>query len=88
MSDNPIRDASGQFVKGNPGGPGRPRSAISRGAVELDEIGAEMGKQLLQVMMDKALAGDMQAANLLLSRIWPSRMKDCTAGRSITMPCI
>jgi hypothetical protein len=73
MSDDLARDDHGRFAVGNAGGPGRPRSAVSRGAVELDEIGADMGKQLLQVMMDKAMAGDTEAAKLLLSRIWPAR---------------
>ena len=74
MTDDDIeRDGNGQFVKGNRGGPGRPRSAVSRGAVALDEMGADAGKQIVQVMLDKALAGDTRAAELLLSRIWPTR---------------
>ena len=73
MSDDIARDGNGQFANGNRGGPGRPRNAISRGAVELDEMGADMGKKLLRLMMDKALAGDMRAADVLLSRIWPAR---------------
>ncbi len=71
--DNPTHDSSGKFAKGNRGGPGRPRSAISRGAVVLDEMGAEVGKQLFQVLVDKALAGDMRATDMLLSRVWPTR---------------
>src|SRR5471030_1980171 len=74
MTDDSIeRDSNGQFVKGNRGGPGRPRSVVSRGAVVLDEMGADAGKQIVQVMLDKALDGDMRAADLLLSRIWPAR---------------
>src|SRR5450432_3356203 len=74
MTDDSIeRDSSGQFIKGNRGGPGRPRSAVSRGAVALDEMGADAGKQIVQVMLDKALAGDTRAADLLLLRIWPAR---------------
>lgn len=73
MSDDIARDSNGRFAMGNSGGPGRPRSAISRSAVALDEMGAEQGRKLVQVLLDRALAGDMQAANLLLSRIWPAR---------------
>jgi hypothetical protein len=73
MSDDIARDSNGQFAPGNCGGPGRPRSAISRGAVELDAMGAEAGKKLVQVMLERALDGDMRAADLLLSRIWPAR---------------
>ena len=46
---------------------------MSRGAVALDEMGAEAGKKIVQVMLDRALDGDMRAADLLLSRIWPAR---------------
>ena len=73
MSDDIARDGNGQFAPGNRGGPGRPRSAVSRGAVALDAMGAEAGKNLVQVMLDRALDGDMRAADLLLSRIWPVR---------------
>lgn len=72
MSDTPARDANGYFAKGNPGGPGRPRS-IKRSAVMLDELGAGVGEQVFQVIVDKALAGDLRAAELLLSRVWPTR---------------
>ncbi len=67
------RDAKGHFAKGNRGGPGRPRSPVSRGAVALDEMGADAGKKIFQAMLDKALAGDTRAADLLFSRIWPKR---------------
>ena len=73
MTDRVEREGNGHFAKGNRGGPGRPRSVVSRGAVVLDGMGAEAGKQLVQVMLDKALAGDTRAADLLLSRIWPAR---------------
>ncbi len=71
--DSVERDGKGQFVKGTRGGPGRPRSVVSRGAVALDAMGADVGKKIVQVMVDRALDGDMRAADLLLSRIWPAR---------------
>ena len=73
MTDDIARDGNGQFAPGNRGGPGRPRSTVSRGAVALDEMGADSGKKLVQVLLDRALEGDMRAADLLLSRIWPTR---------------
>jgi hypothetical protein len=72
MSDTSTRDANGYFAKGNPGGPGRPRS-LSRKAVVLDELGAGVSEQVLQMIVDKALAGDLRAAEMLLSRVWPMR---------------
>jgi hypothetical protein len=72
MSDTSPRDANGYFAKGNPGGPGRPRS-LSRKAVVLDELGAGVSEQVLQMIVDKALAGDLRAADMLLSRVWPTR---------------
>jgi hypothetical protein len=71
--DDIERDSNGHFAPGNRGGPGRPRSAISRSAVALDAMGADVGKKIVQVMVDRALDGDMRAADLLLSRIWPAR---------------
>ena len=72
MSDTLARDSNGYFAKGNSGGPGRPRS-IKRSALVLDELGAGVGEQIFQVIVDKALAGDLRAAELLLSRVWPTR---------------
>jgi hypothetical protein len=63
------RDGSGRFAAGNPGGPGNPyarrvaalRSALV-GAVTVDDM-CELARGLLE----KAKAGDMTAARLLLS---------------------
>ena len=73
MSETSTHDDNGKFAKGNPGGPGRPRSTVSRSAVALDERGAGVGEQVFQVIVDKALAGDLRAAEILLSRVWPTR---------------
>jgi hypothetical protein len=72
MSESSTHDENGRFAKGNPGGPGRPRS-IRHSATVLDQLGAEVGEQVFQVIVDKALAGDLRAAELLLSRVWPTR---------------
>jgi hypothetical protein len=69
----PVRHGNGQFAKGNPGGPGRPRNAVSRAAITLDEIGADAAETILRTIVDKALAGDMRAAEMILSRAWPMR---------------
>ena len=72
MSENSTHDENGRFAKGNPGGPGRPRS-IRHSATLLDALGADVGEEIFQVIVDKAKAGDLRAAELLLSRIWPTR---------------
>jgi hypothetical protein len=69
----PIRHGNGHFAKGNPGGPGRPRNAVSRAALTLDQIGADAAETILRNIVDKALAGDMRAAEMVLSRAWPMR---------------
>jgi hypothetical protein len=76
-----VRHRNGHFAKGNPGGPGRPRNAVSRAAVTLDEIGADAAEAIVRNIVDKALAGDMRAAEMVLSRAWPMRR-----GRPIDIP--
>lgn len=75
------RTRNGHFATGTPGGPGRPRKAVCAGAVALDAIGAEAAQAIVRAIVDKALAGDMRAAELVLSRTWPSRR-----GRPIDIP--
>jgi hypothetical protein len=72
-SISPVRRANGHFAKGNAGGPGRPRKAVCDGAVTLDAIGADAAEAIVRAIVDKALAGDMRAAELVLSRAWPMR---------------
>jgi hypothetical protein len=69
---SPVRESNGHFAKGNPGGPGRPRS-VGRGAAALDAIGTEVGEAVVRVIVEKALAGDLRAAEMVLSRAWPHR---------------
>ena len=68
------RLGDGRFAKGNPGGPGRPRgNAVTRSAAELDELGADIGRELMNVVIEQARAGNLKAAEIVLSRIWPAR---------------
>lgn len=68
------RHSNGRFAKGNPGGPGRPRgTALSRSALALDELGADVGRELMNVVVEQAKAGNLRAAELVLSRVWPAR---------------
>ena len=74
MSDVPSSDfrlANGQFAKGNPGGPGRPR-AVDR-AREFDQRVAEAGPELIEALLTVAKAGNLRAIEMALDRVWPVR---------------
>jgi hypothetical protein len=67
------RLSNGQFAKGNPGGPGRPRSAVSAAAAALDQAAVDAHQELMQVVLDQARAGNLKATEMLWARIWPLR---------------
>lgn len=64
------RDPRGRFVRGNPGGPGRPRNpkvlrlqAAFRAAITPKRL-----RELALTLWNQAMRGDTQAARLLLDR--------------------
>lgn len=60
-----------KWLPGQSGNPaGRPRGSRNK-RTELVEEFAKEGSALARVVMDKALAGDMQAANIALARLSP-----------------
>ena len=61
------------FEPGNPGGPGRPAGSRNKATLVLDQIADDAGKAILKKMVEAAKDGDMRAADLVLSRIWPVR---------------
>jgi len=67
------RTSKGRFGPGNPGGPGRPRSAVSAAAAALDQAAIEAQRELMNVVLDKARAGDLKAIEMLWARVWPLR---------------
>jgi hypothetical protein len=67
------RAPNGRFGLGNPGGPGRPRSAVSAAAAALDQAAIEAQRELMNVVLDKARAGDLKAIEMLWARVWPLR---------------
>jgi hypothetical protein len=73
MSGSEVRDANGRFVKGHPGGPGRPRNPVTEAIADLDRLGIEVAQRLIGVIAEQALKGDLKAANMLLQRVWPVR---------------
>ena len=70
---NPRRDGNGRFARGNPGGPGRPRSAVSAAASALDQAAADAHQELMRIVLEQARAGNLEATKMLWSRIWPVR---------------
>jgi hypothetical protein len=73
MSESEVRDDNGRFVKGHPGGPGRPRNAVAIAIGELDRLGLEVAERLIGVVAEEALKGNLKAAEMLLQRVWPVR---------------
>lgn len=55
-----------------PGNPGRPKGARHVALVALDAIGAEGAADVLRKVVEAAKGGDMRAADILLSRLWPA----------------
>ena len=69
-----------RFQPGNPGGPGRPAGPRNKATMALDKIADDAGEDILNKMVEAAKTGDMRAADLVLSRIWPVRK-----GRPLTL---
>jgi hypothetical protein len=63
----------GMFEPGGPGGPGRREGSRNKATLVLDQIADGAGEEILRTMVEAAKGGDMRAAELILSRIWPVR---------------
>lgn len=73
-SKNGEKSPSGRpFEKGNPGGPGRPAGSRNRATLLLDKLAEGDGKDILAKTIEAAKAGDLRAADIVLSRVWPVR---------------
>lgn len=64
------RRADGRF---GPGNPGRPKGAKHEALKLLDQIGTDNAEAVMRKVCEKAMAGDMKAAELVLRRLWPER---------------
>jgi hypothetical protein len=69
------RDASGKWVKGCGPGPGRPKGEPCTVARLLRGKWVDDAEQIADMIKEKALAGDLEAAKIVLERIYP-RPKD------------
>ncbi|WP_241671198.1 DUF5681 domain-containing protein [Dankookia rubra] len=68
------RDHAGRWQPGGSGNPaGRPRGARHEALLALDAIGADNAYEVMRAVVGAARAGDMRAAEILLSRLWPQR---------------
>ena len=63
-----------RFTPGTSGNPsGRPRGSRHTALLALDRIGAEGAEDVMRSVVSAAKNGDMQAAGILLKRLWPER---------------
>ena len=75
----------GLFEPSGPGGPGRRAGSRNKATLALDKIADDAGEDILKKMIEAAKDGDMRAADLVLSRIWPARKSRPIA---LTLPAI
>jgi len=77
------RGAGGRFAAGNKASPGRPQG---RGAVAemRDALAADLGG-IIDTVRAKAMAGDMQAASIILDRLVPS-LRPVEIPTAVSMP--
>ncbi len=64
----------GRFPPGQSGNPaGKLPGTRNAALVALDAIGTDNAREVMQAVVDAARGGDMRAAEILLSRLWPQR---------------
>lgn len=61
------------FEPGHPGGPGRPAGSRNKATLLLDKLAEDDAEGVLRKQIELAKAGDQRAAELVLSRVWPTR---------------
>jgi hypothetical protein len=69
-----------QFEPGHPGGPGRPAGSRNKATLVLDALADGEAEAVLKATIDRAKEGDLRAAEVILSRVWPQRK-----GRPVTL---
>lgn len=68
------------FKRGHSGGPGRPQGSRNRATLMLDAIADGEAEDVLKKTIERAKEGDLRAAEIILSRVWPQRK-----GRAVTL---
>ena len=72
--ENSDRKQGSRWQPGELGNPaGKPRGARNRVLLALDQIGEEAAAEVLGAAVTAAKGGDLGAASLILSRVWPGR---------------
>ncbi len=79
-SKNDKKTRGKPFEPGNPGGPGRPAGSRNRATLLLDKLAETDGRDILTKTIEAAKGGDLRAADIVLSRVWPVRR----GGRPVT----
>jgi uncharacterized protein DUF5681 len=71
---NDGRDQAGRFMAGTTPNPtGKPRGTRNRATALLDRMAEKGAGEVLKAVLTAAQGGDVSAATLLLSRVWPAR---------------
>ena len=70
MTDKTDRDERGRFLPGNPGGPGRPPNTREHRAAMVQAVTPKDIAAIMQALVDRAKAGDVQAAKIVLERFF------------------
>lgn len=65
--------ADTRFKQGNAGGPGRPAGSRNKATLLLDKLADDDAESVLRKQIELAKNGDQRAAELVLSRVWPTR---------------
>jgi hypothetical protein len=68
-----------------PGNPGRPPGSKNKITVALEQLAEGQAEQVLQKVIEGALAGDGSCQKLMLDRVWPPRK---TQPINVTLPPI
>jgi hypothetical protein len=72
-SKNAEKKRGRPFEPCHAGGPGRPAGSRNKATLMLDVMANEAASEVLEKLVGAAKAGDLRAAELLLSRVWPVR---------------